>query len=69
MCIRDRTLDDWIGHGWNPANVQGLLEVFEKGGIEERGNGSGKREPESKAARKRKYGRHAVTVLPDGKPP
>jgi len=65
-------LDGWIGHGWNPANVDGLLDCFRKGGIDERGergNGSGGREPESKEARKRKYGRHAVTVLPEEQPP
>lgn len=58
-----RVLDGWIGHGWNPANVQGMLDCFAKGGIDEhRSNGGGPRAPpgeDDKEARKRKYGRYA----------
>ena len=71
-------LDSWIGHGWNPANLDGLLDCFQKGGVQERGNGSGRREPmPTKEAIKRSYGGIAVNLQPDdassalsaGKPP
>ncbi|HUW13615.1 MAG TPA: hypothetical protein VM537_28085, partial [Anaerolineae bacterium] len=78
----ESVLDGWIGHGWNPANVDGLLDVFEKGGIDERGergNGGGRREPmPTKESIKRSWGPYLVGgVQPDdassalsaGKPP
>jgi len=31
---------EWVGRGWNPGNVQGMLEAFGNGGIRDRrGNG------------------------------
>ena len=78
----ESVLDSWVGHGWNPANVDGLLDVFEKGGIDERGergNGGGRREPmPTKESIKRSWGPYLVGgVQPDdassalsaGKPP
>lgn len=31
---------DWLGYGWNPGNVKGMLEAYERGGIDGP-NGSG----------------------------
>jgi len=36
---------DWIGHGWNKANVKGMLESFATGGIKSNGRGKNKSEP------------------------
>jgi hypothetical protein len=32
----------WIGYGWNPRNIAGMLEAYRSGGIQPRKNGSGK---------------------------
>lgn len=32
---------DWVGYGWNPGNVKGMLEAYKSGGIK-RKNGNGK---------------------------
>jgi hypothetical protein len=30
-------LRDWLGHGWNPSNIVGILDSFEAGGIKAKG--------------------------------
>lgn len=32
---------DWLKHGWNKANVSGMLEAYSKGGIQPPSNGNG----------------------------
>jgi len=27
-----QTLEHWLGHGWNPLNLTGMLELYERGG-------------------------------------
>lgn len=29
-----RTLEHWLGHGWNPRNLTGMLELYQRGGPE-----------------------------------
>ena len=29
-----RTLEHWLGHGWNPRNLTGMLELYRRGGPE-----------------------------------
>jgi hypothetical protein len=36
----------WIGKGWNPRNVEGMLKVYKEGGLKER-NGNGFKSPEA----------------------
>lgn len=36
---------DWKLHGWNPYNVAGMLDAFERGGIEDRHGGSRSDDP------------------------
>jgi len=31
------TITGWLGHGWNPKNITGMLEVYEKGGLDKSG--------------------------------
>ena len=31
------TVTGWLGHGWNPKNITGMLEVYEKGGLDKSG--------------------------------
>ena len=28
-----QTLEHWLGHGWNPRNITGILQLYERGGI------------------------------------
>ncbi len=28
----DATIDHWLDHGWNPKNIRGLLELYQRGG-------------------------------------
>ncbi len=28
----DATLEHWLGHGWSPRNIIGLLELYQRGG-------------------------------------
>jgi hypothetical protein len=46
-----RVCHAWVGVGWNPQNVQGMLDCFQRGEIpgKERGNGRGKRTVEEMA--------------------
>ena len=32
---------DWIGYGWNPRNIKGMLEAYRAGGIKLKKNGNG----------------------------
>jgi hypothetical protein len=34
-------VNEWVGHGWNPTNVKGMLDVFQNG-WQKPSNGSGK---------------------------
>lgn len=34
---------DWIGHGWNKQNIQGMLEAYSNGGISKNGRSKPKR--------------------------
>jgi len=36
LALWERVCTDWIGRGYNPRNITGLLECFEKGGLEPR---------------------------------
>lgn len=37
---------DWVGYGWNPTNVKGMLEAFKNGGIkQQRGKSAAPTEP------------------------
>jgi hypothetical protein len=27
-----QTLEHWLGHGWNPKNITGMLQLYERGG-------------------------------------
>jgi hypothetical protein len=29
-----RTMEHWLGHGWNPRNLTGMLELYQRGGPE-----------------------------------
>jgi hypothetical protein len=28
-----QTLEHWLGHGWNPKNITGMLQLYERGGV------------------------------------
>jgi hypothetical protein len=30
--IWQQTLEHWLGHGWNPKNITGMLQLYERGG-------------------------------------
>ena len=49
--LRDwgRHVNEWVGKGWNPRNLQGILETWERGGI---GNGKPKPDPTDKSERR-----------------
>jgi len=32
-----KTVKSWVGKGWNPQNVEGMLEAYSNGGIKKRG--------------------------------
>lgn len=52
-----KVIRDWIGHGWNPRNLTGMLEAYRAGGIASK-NGRGKRdEPASYPALRRSWER------------
>ena len=31
-----RLLMDWLGHGWNKANIAGILDAYKSGGIQKK---------------------------------
>jgi hypothetical protein len=36
LSLWQKICHDWVGLGWSPRNVKGMLESFRKGGIESR---------------------------------
>lgn len=32
LSLWERTLEHWIGHGWNPRNLAGMLDLYQRGG-------------------------------------